>query len=226
MNHANADMKIYHIPSETKAILFDIDSTLYTNAAYAYEQVDVQIRQFARISHITADEARRKINEYRENWAKNNGGAKTSLGNTLVSFGIPISQSIQWRETLLDPEKYLQKDEKLAATLAALSEQFKLLAVTNNPVLPARKTLGALGVAELIPVIIGLDTCGVSKPDPLPYLAAAKTAQTAAEHCLSVGDRYDIDLKIPLKLGMGAVHVSGVTDVYRLPELLLNSTAG
>ena len=38
--------------------------------------------------------------------------------------------------------------------------------------------------------------------------------------CLSVGDRYDIDLALPLELGMGAVLVQGVEDVYRLPELL------
>ena len=40
-------MKIYKIPADLKAFIFDIDSTLYTNQAYAFEQVDCQVRQFA-----------------------------------------------------------------------------------------------------------------------------------------------------------------------------------
>ena len=38
--------------------------------------------------------------------------------------------------------------------------------------------------------------------------------------CLAVGDRYDVDLAIPLELGMGAVLVDGVEDVYGLQDLL------
>ena len=37
---------------------------------------------------------------------------------------------------------------------------------------------------------------------------------------LSVGDRYDIDIALPLELGMGGILVDGVEDVYRLPEIL------
>jgi phosphoglycolate phosphatase/putative hydrolase of the HAD superfamily len=37
-----------------------------------------------------------------------------------------------------------------------------------------------------------------------------------------VGDRYDIDITLPLELGMGGVLVDGVEDVYRLPEIFEN----
>jgi phosphoglycolate phosphatase/putative hydrolase of the HAD superfamily len=37
--------------------------------------------------------------------------------------------------------------------------------------------------------------------------------------CISIGDRYDIDLALPLKLGMGGILVDGVSDVYRLPAV-------
>ena len=54
-------MKVYHIPPSTKAILFDIDSTLYTNSFYAHEQVDVQLRYFAAQKGWPYDEAKAKI---------------------------------------------------------------------------------------------------------------------------------------------------------------------
>jgi ribonucleotide monophosphatase NagD (HAD superfamily) len=34
--------------------------------------------------------------------------------------------------------------------------------------------------------------------------------------CVSVGDRYDMDIAIPLSLGMGGILVAGVADVYQL----------
>ena len=56
-------MKIYKIPQSLKTLIFDIDSTLYTNDRYAFEQVDVQLRHFAEIKGVTASEIRKMIEE-------------------------------------------------------------------------------------------------------------------------------------------------------------------
>lgn len=216
-------MKIYWIPKNLSCILFDIDSTLYTNPTYAYEQVDVQVRHFASIRGISSSEARSLIFKYREEWAQNHNGEKISFGNALTAFGIPISESIQWRKKLIEPERYLHYDEKLVYTLNFLSVSYKIGAVTNNPVLPAQKTLDILGVSPFFQCIIGLDTCGISKPHHAPYEFAARTLGCKAEECISVGDRYDIDLAVPLTLGMGAILVNGVEDVYTLPRLMHTS---
>lgn len=213
-------MKVYHIPAEMQAILFDIDSTLYTNAAYAYEQVDVQLRHFAEIRGLAYKEAKAKIDAYRQNWAKEHGGAKTSFGNTLAAFGIPIEESIRWREKLINPADYLEYDAKLVETMEVLAKNYKIAAVTNNPLAPAKKTLETLGVISFFDEIVALDTCCVSKPHRLPYETAAKNLSVSIEKCLSVGDRYDIDLAVPLEMGMGGILVSGVKDVYELPGIL------
>jgi phosphoglycolate phosphatase/putative hydrolase of the HAD superfamily len=39
------------------------------------------------------------------------------------------------------------------------------------------------------------------------------------ESCVSIGDRYDIDIATPLEMGMGGVLVTGVEDVYRFAGL-------
>ena len=124
------------------------------------------------------------------------------------------------RKNLLEPANFLSRDEKLIETIKILKQKYKIICVTNNPVLPARKTLDALGISELIPKIIGLDTSGKSKPALEPFQLALDETDSKAEECLSVGDRYDMDLSLPLEMGMGAILVGGVSDVYLLPKIL------
>ena len=213
-------MKIHRIPEKTSCVIFDIDSTLYTNEAYAREQVDVQIRYFASLRGMEADEARKAIGDWRDEYARTHG-RKMSLGNALVHFGVPISESIRWREELIEPARFLAPDARLRETLDSLAQHFTLVAVTNNPILPAGKTLDALGVRDAFRDLIGLDTTGVSKPHEKPFLAASRAARCPTAECLSVGDRYDIDIALPLELGMGGILVDGVEDVYLLPDLLI-----
>ena len=216
-------MKIYKIPSDLKAFIFDIDSTLYTNSAYAFEQVDCQVRQFATERGITADEARRMVADYRKKFAAEHNGSKVSLGNTLLAFGVPIEQSVQWRRELLEPSDFLGRDEKLIETLKILQSKYKLICVTNNPVLPARKTLEAIGVSEFFPEIVGLDTCFKSKPAVEPFQTAVERLGDGirAENCLAVGDRYDMDIALPLEMGMGGILISGVEEVYQILKSVL-----
>lgn len=214
-------MKIYKIPENLKAIIFDIDSTLYTCPAYAYEQIDCQVREFARVRGISADEARKMVADYRKKFAAEHNGSKVSLGNTLVSFGVPIEQSVEWRNKLMAPEKYLTQDDKLKEELSLLQKSFRLICVTNNPVLPARKTLETIGVSEFFPEIVGLDTCYKSKPAVEPFMTAVERLGVKAEECLAVGDRYDMDIALPLEMGMGGILISGVEEVYQLHKNML-----
>ena len=220
-------MKIYKIPSDLRAFIFDIDSTLYTNAAYAFEQVDCQVRQFAKERGISADEARRMVADYRKKFAAEHNGSKVSLGNTLLAFGVPIEQSVQWRRELLEPADFLGRDQQLIETLKILQSKYQLICVTNNPVLPARKTLDAIGISEFFPEIVGLDTCFKSKPALEPFMTAVERLSKqagesiTAENCLAVGDRYDMDIKLPLEMGMGGILVNGVEEVYQIHKSML-----
>ena len=213
-------MKIHKIPQTIQTLIFDIDSTLYTNSAYAYEQVDCQVREFAKLKNMTSDEARKLVFDFRKNFAKENNGKKISLGNLLTNFGIPIEQSVQWRNDLMRPENFLVRDEKLICELQILSKKYKLICVTNNPVKPARKTLEVIGISDFFEHIVGLDTCYKSKPAREPFEKALELTKTAAENAVAIGDRYDLDIELPLRMGMGGIEVSGVEDVYGLNKIL------
>ena len=93
--------------------------------------------------------------------------------------------------------------------------------------LPARKTLEAIGISDFFPEIVGLDTCLKSKPAVEPFetavdwLSKSSEAGVKAENCLAIGDRYDMDIKLPLEMGMGGILVSGVEEVYQSSNYVL-----
>ena len=207
-------MKTYNIPEVVKGIIFDIDGTLYTSEEYVFEQVDVQVRHFAKLKSISVEAARKMVEEYKAKWAENHNGEKISLAKTMAAFGIPVAESILWRKKLIKPEKFLSHDEKLVKTIESLKSKYKIICVTNNPVFTARKTLEAIGISEFFPEIIGLDSTGLSKPHYLPFSMALQKMGVEAKNCVAVGDRFNIDIELPVKMGMGGILVDGVEDVY------------
>ncbi len=215
-------MTIYALPSRVSALIFDIDSTLYTCPEYAEAQIRGQIARLAALKGRSPEGMESEIEGYRAAWSAANNGKKLSLGNTFVAFGVPIEESVRWRTELINPADYLSTDAKLRAALTELATRVPLGVVTNNPVAVGRSTLAALGVEDLFRTVIGLDTCGVSKPHEAPFLKAAEDLGAGLSTCISVGDRFDIDIDLPLKLGMGGILVDGVEDVYRLEGVLFS----
>ena len=122
----------------------------------------------------------------------------------------------------IEIDDYLQKDEKLIKSLENLSKRFIMTCVTNNPVEPARKTLEAIGISSFFPTIVGLDTCMLSKPSKTILDTAIEKAyedfgeKVGYENCISIGDRYDIDLDLAIQLGMGGILVNGAQDLYEI----------
>ena len=226
-------MQTFSLPENPKVLIFDIDSTLYTCPEYAHEQIDSQIRHWAKQEGLSPEGARNMIADFRRKWASDHNGQKISLGNLFLSFGISIETSIEWRKKLFDPADYLHRDEKLIEALEELSKKYYMICVTNNPVQPARRTLEVIGISDFFPKIIGLDTCMASKPSKKILDAAIKEANVYFEgknilsegekitysDCISIGDRYDIDLALAIELGMGGILVNGAEDVCKIPKI-------
>lgn len=209
-------MKLFNLSEEDKrkkkTLILDIDGTLYTSNEYVKEQVDVQIRHWADLNGMTHEEARRKISDYRKNYELEHS-KKISLGNTFPAFGVDIETSIKWRNTLMKPENYLTSNPELKKALEKAAEKFNLICVTNNPVEAAKKTLSVIGIEKILSQIVGLDTCRKSKPSREMLELALKKTDSKAEECISIGDRYDIDIFLPLEMGMSGVLVTGAEEV-------------
>jgi phosphoglycolate phosphatase/putative hydrolase of the HAD superfamily len=220
-------MKVYKLPAELSApaLLFDMDCTLYTHDEYAKTQIDLPIKRLAQLKGKTFEQMNDEVSLYRKNWAKDHNGQAVSLSNALLAFGVSMEENINWRDELFRPEDYLAQDFQLRCVLQVLASRFRLAVVTNNTVSVAVRTLSVLGVDDLLQKIVGLDTVKVSKPDKIHFLKAAELCGTPPQQCISVGDRYDIDIALPLEMGMGGILVDNVEDVYKLPDLFAASNA-
>jgi phosphoglycolate phosphatase/putative hydrolase of the HAD superfamily len=213
-------MKVFKLPLELKALIFDMDLTLYTNPEYGQYQIDSIVEKLGVVRGYSFDEMNREIEKNRKDWALSHGGKQSSLSNILAAYGISMEENIRWREEIYNPQEFIKEDKRLRETLKALSGSYTLGVLTNNPVLVARRTLAALGVGEYFPILVGLDTCLAAKPHKKPFLKFCELSGCLPETCVSIGDRYDIDLELPLEMGMGAILVDGVEDVYGLPGVL------
>ena len=214
-------MKIYSLPRHVRGIIFDIDSTLYRNDEYVRSQTRVQLERLAGLRGISYEELKKELRDFQTAMAEVRGGHKPSLANTLKEgFGISIETSVKWREELLEPEKYLIPDQRLRDTLEILSSRCRLAALTNNPSSVGRRTLSALGVEDLIPDLIGLEETGMSKPVLEPFRLIAARMNLDFSEMINVGDRWHVDLELPLSAGLGGVLVESMDDVYTLPGIL------
>lgn len=212
-------MKILSLPADPGAILFDLDGTLYSNEAYLRFQSDSQIERLASHLGIPLSEAKERLDEAKRiHKAKN--AETTSLANHFLSFGVDMETIVRWRIEAFDPRRWLSPDPALAETLASLAACFKLGLLTNNPRLVGERSLETLGVRPHFDFVVGLDDSFRSKPDPAPFRTFLDRLGMDASRCVSVGDREDVDLRPAMALGMGAILVDGVEDVYRLPRVL------
>jgi len=218
-------MKVYKLPAELQApaLLFDMDSTLYTHDEYAKTQIDLPIKRLAEKEGKSFEEMNDEVKQYRRKWAQDHNGQAVSLSNTFLALGVSIEENIRWRDELFHPEDYLKPDIQLRCILQVLASRFSLAIVTNNTVSITVRTLSVLGIDDIIKNIVGLDTVKASKPDKIHFLKAAELCGTSIEQCISIGDRYDIDIALPLEMGMGGILVDNVEDVYKLPDLFASS---
>jgi len=220
-------MKVYKIPSELSnpALLFDMDNTLYTHDEYGKTQIDLPVKRLAEKKGKTFEQMNDEVTQYRKKWAQDHNGQAISLSNTFLALGVSIEENIRWRDECFKPEDYLKPDPQLRCVLQVLASRFSLAVVTNNTAAIAVRTLSVLGVDDILNKIIGLDTVKASKPDKVHFLKAAELCGTTVEQCISIGDRYDIDIALPLEMGMGGILVDNVEDVYNLPDLFASSNA-
>jgi FMN phosphatase YigB (HAD superfamily) len=114
-----------------------------------------------------------------------------------------------------------QRNLKIIALPATISALVFDIDLTNNPTSIGCRTLQALGVERFFPIVIGLDTIAEPKPTMIPFRIVSQTYDVPLTEMVSIGDRFAIDIQLPVEHGMGSILVQGVEEVCGLPSVLL-----
>ncbi len=204
--------------SAVKALIFDMDGTLYENPDYYRFQENSQVERLAGFLGISAKEAAERLGAARQ--ARRSAGLPpTSMANHFLALGADMPSVIRWREEALTPGEWLTPDPRLDTTLGLLAGRFRLALLTNNPRSVGLASLQALGVAPRFEQVIGLDDTAKSKPSIEPFEIVCRSLRLPFGVCVSIGDRRDVDIEPALRLGMGGILVRSVREVYELPAL-------
>lgn len=204
-----------------RAILFDLDGTLYggADAAAYFEHADevTGLRVRARLGLPTARAAFDALEDLRR--ADPTLRSKSEVLER--RFGVGLAEMNRFRERFTDPEAMLRADPRAAALISALAERYVLALGTNNTPRLARRILAVLGVdPRAFAVVLASEDVGAAKPDARFFAAVAARTSIPFEAFASVGDRPESDLEPAAALGAATWRVEVPDDLYALEALV------
>lgn len=204
--------------SDISGIVFDLDGTLYTSTAFAATIQDEAVEYMARLKGVAPEEMAALMAATRSRLAEESGAVQT-LSAVCTELGGSVPGLHAFFQKHLRPEAYLVRDERVVTLMQKLKDRFRLYIYTNNNRALATRILNYLGLEGLFEHVFAIDDAWRAKPDEatldqLFSLTGLKPAQT-----LFVGDRYDIDLRLPEQKGCPVFLSQNVEQLLRLDKL-------
>lgn len=208
--------------SGIRAIIFDLDGTLYVNDGFADEIKRGAAIYIADLKGISAETAAILIRETRDRLSCKKSQEATlsmvchELGGSAAGFHAAVT-------SLLNPEKVLKPDCRVTGLLTTLAERYNLYLYTNNNRTLTDRILRTIELSELFEDIFTIEDFWRPKPDRDVLKYIFSTIQRNPDECLFVGDRYDVDLKLAVEMGSTPFLVTDIQSLMGLGTFLSQS---
>jgi HAD superfamily hydrolase (TIGR01549 family) len=210
-----------------RAILFDLDDTLYDLRSYwrgrLHEAIDDVLARYPRFEREALVRQALAEKVYIE-----------KLPAFLRGLGVDDEPLIAAAQEVFRREWFerLVLFDDATQTLQALRQRFKLGLVTNGPSRTQRPKIEQFKLSDYLDLLIVSEEVGVAKPDPAIFAIALEQLGVAPGEALFVGDSPEFDLRGAAAAGMPFVWmnprretlpdgvVRPVAVIERLAELL------
>lgn len=206
--------------AEIRGIVFDLDGTLYVCDRFAAEIQDAAAAYIAALKGITHAEAAQLATATRLRLVEESGMVQT-ISAVCKELGGSVQELHRFFESTLRPEAYLVRDERVIGLLERLAKQFSLYIYTNNNRVLTTRIMNYLGLDGMIRGSFVIDDSWRPKPDEGMVHRLLEEIGLAPNEALFVGDRYDVDLRVPEQLGCPVYLSQNLEQLLRLEELLL-----
>lgn len=206
--------------AKIRGIVFDLDGTLYVCDTFAEMIQDAAAAYIATLKGISQPMACQLLTATRQHLTEESGTVQT-LSTVCTELGGNIRELHRMFEEKIRPEAYLVRDERVIRLLESLSRQFSLHIYTNNNRALTTRIISYLGLNGLFQSVCAIDDAWRAKPDEAMLSRVLSDNGLLPTEALFVGDRYDIDLRLPEQLGSPVYLSQTLEQLLRLEELLI-----
>jgi len=203
-----------------RAIVFDLDGTLYVSDKFAATIQEAAAGYIASLQGISIAEARLLIAATRLRLSEENGAEQTTLSAACSALGGTTQALHGYFQNNLRPEDFLQRDERVVELLSRLSRRSALYIYTNNNRPLTGRILRLLGLEGCFRGIFTIDDTWRAKPDETGLEQVLDATGLTPPEVLFVGDRFEVDLRLPEQKGCPIYLSQSVDQLLRLEELL------
>jgi len=198
-----------------KAVLFDLDDTLYTNFstgdAYGYERIGEYAEKTFGIDHAVFV---RVMREKRKMFSRQQPGMPAIHDRVLVaqrtleSFGLnairhaPALHQIYWEAMF----SKMTLEPSAAPLLKTLQQAgIKRVVCTDMMAYVQMQKIEYLGIADDIDYLVTSEEVGADKPRDIIFLLSLQKCHCLADEAIMIGDNFQHDVQGALDIGMGGI---------------------
>lgn len=183
-----------------RAIVFDLDGTLYVSRDLGREILLSASRHIAEVRGLPPDDAKLMVKETMTRLSAAHG-YPVSLTHTCLELGADLRELHRHFSEDIDPGRFLARDERVVSLLQRLATRYELYLYTNNNLSLSDRIIRVIGVEGSFRRIYTIEDSWRPKPDRETLERILRDIGCTAQECLFVGDRYHIDLIIPEQMG-------------------------
>jgi len=212
------------LPDCIRGIIFDLDGTLYVSPVFAAEIQDAAAGYIAGLKGLDPAEAQKLIVATRGDIAEETGCIPT-LSAVCTALGGTAPDLHAFFERRLQPEEHLVRDARVNVLLQKLAARMPLYLFTNNNRVLTTRIIDHLGLHGLFRGIYTIDDTWKAKPDESMLDRILAEAGLKPAQALFVGDRYDVDLRLPEQRGCPVYLSQSIDQLLRLEDILVRLPA-
>ena len=202
-----------------KAIVFDLDGTLYVSEAFEQIIWESASRYVGELLGVPPAVGGTRLKELRQRLTDERGTVQT-IAVAIETIGGTVPELHRRFAEELDPHDYIEPDPRVLPLISALAKQYTCWLLTNNNRVLTNKILARLGLEEQFQRVITINDTWRPKPDQLVLDQILTELSLPYETVLFVGDRYDIDLRLPEQCGCPVLLTKTVDELMQLKGLL------
>lgn len=206
-------------PERIKAIVYDLDGTLYVSESFEHAIWESVSRYAGELLGVPAKAGGQQLQALREHLTAERGTVQTLAVAIQVMGGTVPEMHRRFAEEL-EPDQFIQPDPRVKALVEQLGRRYTGWLLTNNNQVLTCKILSCVGLEQSFHRVITINDTWRPKPDQVLLDQILSELGLPPEAVLFVGDRYDIDLRLPEKLGCPVLLTRSIDELMQLEVLL------